>query len=147
MWVVSALHKAGEEKHPSPRGGPKWLAPSLPDTGSGWTFTWSIPPHAFEMSPWNDFTPCTTLRCYYGVAASHDISTTPKVALAVNIPPYAQSSYSREGMAQASLDQDKALEDDFQTQHMLVCRVLQWEDDGHRSSAEGRLECLGPATT
>ena len=43
-------------------------------------------------------------------------------------------------MAWASLNQDEALEDDFQTQHMPVCCVMRQEDDGHRSSAEGRLE-------
>ena len=46
-------------------------------------------------------------------------------------------------MAQALLDQDEALEDDFQTQHMPVCCVMQWEDDGCQSSAEGRLEYSG----
>ena len=87
--------------------------------------------------------PCTTSRCYGGAATSHDVSTMPKVASAVNIPPYAQSSHSREGTARASLDQDEAVEDDFQTQHTPVCRVMQWEDDGHRSSAEERLEYSG----
>ena len=46
-------------------------------------------------------------------------------------------------MARASLNQDKALEDDFQTQHMPVCHVMWQEDDGPRSSAEGRLEYCG----
>ena len=75
------------------------------------------------------------------MAASHDVSTMPKVASAVNIPPYAWSSHSSEGMARASFDQDEALEDDFQTQHMPVCCIMQWEDDSHQSSAERRLEC------
>ena len=92
------------------------------------------------MSPWSDFTPCTPLRCCCSVAASHDVCTTPKVALAVNISPYTWSSHSGEGMARALLDQDKALEDDFQTQHMPVHHVMQQEDDSCRSSAEGRLE-------
>ena len=86
---------------------------------------------------------CTTSRCYYGVATSHDVSTTPKVASAVNIPPYTWSSHSGEGLAQASLNQDEALEDDFQTQHMLVHRIMWWEDNSCQSSAEGRLECSG----
>ena len=43
-------------------------------------------------------------------------------------------------MAQASLDEDDALEDDFQTPHTPVCRVVWWEDDGHRSPAGGGLE-------
>ena len=76
------------------------------------------------------------------MAASHDISTTPKVASVVNILPHAQSSHSSEGTAHASLDQDEALEDDFQTQHTLVHRVM-WQDDGRQSSAEGRLEYSG----
>ena len=92
------------------------------------------------MSPWSDFTPCTPLRCYCSVATSHDVSTTPKVASAVNIPPYTQFSHSGEGMARVLLDQDEALEDDFQTQQTPVHCIMQWEDDGHRCSAKGRLE-------
>ena len=65
----------------------------------------------------------------------------PKVASVVNISPHARSSHSGEGTALASLNQDEALEDDFQTQHTPVCHVMQREDNGHRSSAEGRLEC------
>ena len=128
---------------PVPEEVPKWLVLSLPDAGSGWTFTCHVPPHAFEMSSWSDFTPCVTVRCYCGMATSHDISTTPKVASVVNVPPYAWSSHSSEGTAWASLDQDEALEDDFQTQHTPVHRVMWQEDNGHRSSAEGRLECSG----
>ena len=67
----------------------------------------------------------------------------PKVASVVNIPPYAWSSHSGEGTAQASLDQDEALEDDFQTQHTPVRCVMWWEDNGCQSSAEGRLEYSG----
>ena len=64
--------------------------------------------------------PCVTERCYCGMATSLDVSTMPKVALVVNVPPpHTWSSHSGEGMARASLDQDKALEDDFQTQHTL----------------------------
>ena len=95
------------------------------------------------MSPWSDFTPCTPLRCCCSAATSHDICTTPKVAFTVNVPPYTRSSHSGEGTARASLNQDEALEDDFQTQHMPVCCIMQWEDDGHQSSAEGRLEYSG----
>ena len=58
-------------------------------------------------------------------------------------PPHTWSIHSGEGTARASLNQDEALEDDFQTQHMLVCHVMQWEDNGCPSSAEGRLECSG----
>ena len=119
---------------------PKCLAPSLQDASSGWTVTCPIPPHASKMSAWSNFTPppCATVRCYCGAATSHDLSTTPKVALMVNVPPHAQSSHSSEGTAQASLDHNEALEDDFQTQHTPVCHVMQWEDTGHRSSAEGK---------
>ena len=38
-------------------------------------------------------------------------------------------------------DQDEALKDDFQTQHMLVCCVRQWGNNGSGSSARGGLEC------
>ena len=74
------------------------------------------------------------------MAASPNVSTMPKVALVVNIPSHAQSSQSSEGTAQASLNEDEALEDDFQTLHTPVCCVMWWEDDGHRCSAEGRQE-------
>ena len=58
-------------------------------------------------------------------------------------PPHTQSSHSSEGTARALLNYDKAFEDDFQTQHILVRRVMWWEDNSHRSSAEGHLECSG----
>ena len=53
----------------------------------------------------------------------------PKVALAVNIPSHAWSSHSSEGTAWVSLDEDEALEDDFQTLPPLVHHVMQQEDD------------------
>ena len=65
----------------------------------------------------------------------------PKVASVVNVPPHAQSIHSSEGMALASLNQDKALEDDFQTQHTLVCHIRWWGDSSSGSSAGGGLEC------
>ena len=77
------------------------------------------------------------------MATSHDVCTMPKVASVVNVPPYTWSSHSGEGMARALINQDEALEDDFQTQHMPVHHVMQQEDDGRRSSAEGRLEYSG----
>ena len=92
-------------------------------------------PHGATLSP------CVSTRCYCGTTTSHDLSTTPKVASTVNIPPHARSSHSGKGMAQASLDHDEALEDDFQTQHTPVHHVMQWEDTSHQSSAKGRLEC------
>ena len=84
---------------------------------------------------------CVTMRCYCSATASHYLSTTPKMASTVNVPPHTRSSHSGEGMAQASLNHDEAMEDDFQTQHMPVHCVMRREDTGHRSSAEGRLEC------
>ena len=87
--------------------------------------------------------PCVTARCYCSAAASHNICTTPKVASVVKVPAHTQSSRSGEGTAQASLDQDEAQEDDFQTQHTPVHHMMQREDDGHRSSAEGRLQHSG----
>ena len=83
---------------------------------------------------------CTPSRCYCSTATSPDVSTMPKVASVVNIPSHAQSSHSGEGMARASLDEDEALEDDLQTPHTLVCRIMWWEDDGCRCSAKGGLE-------
>ena len=87
--------------------------------------------------------PCTPLRCFCVVAMSPNISTTPKVVSEVNIPSYAWSSHSSEGTAQASLDEDEGLEDDFQTLHTPVHHVVRWEDDGHRCSAKGRPEGQG----
>ena len=87
--------------------------------------------------------PCTSLRCCCSTAASHNVCTTPKVASAVNVPAHAWSSRSGEGTAWTSLDQDEAQEDDFQTQHMPVCRVMRQEDDGRQSSAKGRLQHSG----
>ena len=58
-------------------------------------------------------------------------------------PPHAWSSHSSERTALASLNQDEALEDDFQTQHMLVYHLRWWGDSGSGSSARGGLECSG----
>ena len=77
------------------------------------------------------------------MATSQDVCTAPKVASVVNIPPYTQSSHSNEGTARDSLDQDEALEDDFQAQHMPVRCIMRWEDDGHQPSAEGGMEYSG----
>ena len=65
------------------------------------------------------------------------------MASAVNIPAHARSSCSGEGMAQTLLNQDKAQEDDFQTQHMPVHHVMWQENDSHQSSAKGRLQHSG----
>ena len=79
-------------------------------------------------------------RCYCGAAASPNASTTPKVATAVNVPSHAWSSHSSEGTAKASLDEDDAWEDDFQTPHTPVHRVVWREDNGHIDLAKGRPE-------
>ena len=84
--------------------------------------------------------PCTPSTCYCGAATSPNVSTTSKVAFAVNIPSHAWSSHSSEGTVRASLDEDDAWGDDFQTLHTPVCHVMQWEDDGRRCLAKGRPE-------
>ena len=84
--------------------------------------------------------PCTPLRCYCGAATSPNISTMLKVASVVNIPSHAWSSHSSEGTARASLNEDNALEEDFQTLHTPVHHVMRREDDGCRSPAVGRPE-------
>ena len=45
-------------------------------------------------------------------------------------------------MARASLNDDNAWEDDFQTPHTPVCHVVQREDDGHGELVNGRTESL-----
>ena len=69
--------------------------------------------------------------------------TMPKFASAVNVPAYAQSSHSGWGMARASLDNEDAWEDDFQTPHMLVCYVVWQEGGSHRELAAERMEASG----
>ena len=121
----------------------KWLAPSLPDAGSGWTVVCPIPPHAFKMSAWSDFTPLcdreVLLWCHHIPRCQHH--TKGGFNGQCSPPHHAWCSHSGKGMAWASLDHDEALEDDFQTQHMLDHHVMWQEDTGHRSSAKGRLEC------
>ena len=85
--------------------------------------------------------PCATVMCYCGATVPQDVPTTPKVASAVNVPLHAWSSHSGEGMALASLNQDEALEDDFQTQHTLVHHVKWHGDSGSGSLAGGGVEC------
>ena len=64
----------------------------------------------------------------------------PKLASAVNVPSYAQSSRSGRGMARASLDEEDMLEDDFQTSHMLVHRVVWCDGGSHEEPAMERME-------
>ena len=124
----------------------KQLVMPLPDTGSGdqeWTFMWSIPSHAPKMSPWSDFNPLYTFEVLLWHGHIPQRVHHAQSGFGSQCSPHAQSSYSGEGMAQASLNQDEALEDDFQTQHMPVHRIMQLEDNGHRSSAEGGMEYSG----
>ena len=86
---------------------------------------------------------CATARCYCSTTMPHDAPTTPKVTSVVNVPPHGRSSHSGEGMALASLNQDEVLEDDFQTQHVPVCRVRWWGNSSSGSLAGGGLEGSG----
>ena len=63
-------------------------------------------------------------RCHYREPLSPSSNTMPKLPSAVNIPAYAQSSHSTEGMAQASLDDDEVGEDYFQTPHTPVHHIV-----------------------
>ena len=66
----------------------------------------------------------------------------PKLASAVNVLSHARSSHSGEGMAWASLDDDDAWDDDFQTPHTPVHHVVWREDDGCGELVDGRMESL-----
>ena len=101
---------------------------------------WLIPPHTLEMSPWSICTLLHTFEVLLWSSHTPNVSTTPKMAWAVNIPSHAWSSHSGEGMARASLNEDDASEDDFQTPHTPVHHILEREDDGHECPAEGRPE-------
>ena len=79
-------------------------------------------------------------RCHCGAPLSPDTDTMPKLASAVNVPSYARSSHSCRGMAWASLDDEDAWEDDFQTPYMPVHHVV-WQDGGsHAEPAAERME-------
>ena len=71
-----------------------------------------------------------------------DANTMPKLASATNVPSHAQSNHSGGGMARASLDDDDAWDDDFQTPHTPVCHVVWREDYSHREPIYGRMEAL-----
>ena len=83
------------------------------------------PPHMPLRCPHGaTLLPCATVRCYCSAVVPNDNNTMPKVASVVNVPPpHARSRHSSKGMALALLDQDKTLEDDFQTQHTPVHHV------------------------
>ena len=59
--------------------------------------------------------PNTLPRCHCRGPLSPGADTMPKLALAVNVPAYAHSSCSSGGRVRASLDDEDAWEDDFQT--------------------------------
>ena len=126
-WRRSRSSSPQCSQTPAHEGQPRAMSPHTP----------SRCPHGATLLP------CATAKCYCGATVPHDVRTTPKVASAVNISPHAWSSHSSEGTALASLDQDEALEDNFQTQHMLVRRVRRWGDSGSGSLAGGGLECTG----
>ena len=63
-------------------------------------------------------------RCHCGQPLSPSANTTPKLPSAINIPAYTQSSRLARGMARASLDDDEAGENDFQTLHTPVHCVV-----------------------
>ena len=62
--------------------------------------------------------------CHCREPLSPSSNTMPKLSSAMNILAYARSSCSAGGMAQASLDDNKTGEDDFQTPHTPVCHVV-----------------------
>ena len=80
--------------------------------------------------------PCMPSRCHCGAALSPDANTMPKLASAVNVLSHAWSSQSCGEMARASLDDEDAWDDDFQTPHMPVHHVVWWEGE----PAAGRME-------
>ena len=69
--------------------------------------------------------------------------TTPKLSSAVNVLVHARSSCSAEGVAQASLDDDEDWEEDFQTPHTPMCRVVRQEEGGQGKPAAKQMEAPG----
>ena len=142
MWAASALHKVGEDKHSGPGGGREAARIITPRCRLRMGIHVPRPPTRLQDVHMEQLYSPVRLR---GVTVAWPRPMTsaphPKWLWQSMFPPYAWSSHSGEGTAWASLDQDEALEDDFQTQHMPVHHVMWWEDNSHRSSAEGRLEC------
>ena len=85
---------------------------------------------------------CTPLRCYCRATASPNTNTLPKLASAVNILSHAWSSHSGGGMAWASLDDEDAWDDDFQTPHTPVHHVIWREENGQGEPVNGGMEAL-----
>ena len=79
-------------------------------------------------------------RCHCRAPLSPGADTMTKLASAVNVPSYAQSSHSCGGMAQASLNDEDVWEDDFQTPHMPVHHIVQWDGGSHGEPAAERME-------
>ena len=80
------------------------------------------------------------LRCHCGESLSPGANTTPKLPSAVNILAYAWSSRSGGRMARASLDNEEAWEDDFQTPHFPAHHVVRWNGGSHGEPATERME-------
>ena len=84
MWAASA----GEDEHPDPRGGPRAACIDAPGCRHLRDNHGLCPPHTPLRCPHGaTLLPCATTRCYCGTAVPHDVSTMPKVASGVNIPP------------------------------------------------------------
>ena len=87
--------------------------------------------------------PNTLPRCHCGEPLSPGACTMPKLPLAVNVLAYAQSSPSGGGMARASVDDEEAWEDDFQTPHSPACRIVRWNGGSCGEPAVERMEASG----
>ena len=79
-------------------------------------------------------------RCHCGGPTSPCTDTMPKLASAASVPAYAHSSHSGRGMAWASLDDEDACEDDFQTLHMSFHHIVWWDGGSHGELAIKRME-------
>ena len=64
-------------------------------------------------------------------------NTILKVALAVRVPSYAQSSHSSGGMGRASLDNEDMDYDEFQTQYTPLHCIVHQDKGSHGEQAEG----------
>ena len=98
---------------------------------------------------WTRFTrgsPPNTLLLRYpraGELFSPSLDTTLRLSSAVSILAHARSSCSAEGVAQASLDDDKDWEEDFQTPHTLMHHVVRKEEGGQGKPAAEQMEASG----
>ena len=80
------------------------------------------------LRDWSGYSCCsplnTLLRCHCGGPLSPGADTMPKLTSAVNVLAYTHSSHSSGGMARVSLNDEDALEDDFQSPHTLIHCVV-----------------------